>query len=153
MSRDEAAKAGGRREDGRRPGKPAKPRTRAGAEPSQRQLRVAEEVRHLLSALFQRGEFRHPALEEAKVTVTEVRISPDLKNATAFVARLGRSDVEELLPALKLVAPYLRGELAKGLRLRVAPHISFQPDTALEYAMHVDTLLKAPEVARDLEGS
>lgn len=153
MARDEApARDGGKREDGRRPGKPAKKRTRAGAEPSQRQLRVAEEVRHLLSALFQRGEFRHPDLEDSTVTVTEVRISPDLKNATAFVARLGRSDVAELLPALKLVAPYLRGELAKAMRLRVAPHISFQPDTALEYAMHVDALLKAPDVARDLEG-
>lgn len=127
-----------------------KPRGRAGAEASQRQLRVAEEVRHLLSAIFLRGEFRNPELEEAKVTVTEVRISPDLKNATAFVTRLGRSDVVALLPALKLVAPYLRGELAKGLRLRVAPHISFQPDTALEYAMHVNALLKQPDVARDL---
>jgi ribosome-binding factor A len=151
MSRGETpAKADGRREDGRRPGKPAKKRSRAGAEPSQRQLRVAEEIRHLLSALFQRGGFRHPDLEDSQVTVTEVRISPDLKNATAFVARLGRSDVNALLPALKLVAPYLRGELAKGMRLRVAPHISFQPDTALEYAMHVDALLKAPDVARDL---
>ncbi len=153
MSRAETGKGEERRADGRRPGKPAKARTRAGAAPSQRQLRVAEEVRHLLSALFQRGEFRHPALEGETLTVTEVRISPDLRNATAFVARLGRPDVEDLLPALKLAAPYLRGELAKGLRLRVAPHISFQPDTALQYAMHVDTLLKAPEVARDLEGS
>lgn len=132
--------------------KPKKQRARAGTEPSQRQLRVAEEVRHLLSAIFLRGEFRNPELEEAKVTVTEVRISPDLKNATAFVTRLGRSDVELLLPALKLVAPYLRGELAKGLRLRVAPHVSFQPDTALEYAMHVNRLLQAPDVVRDLKG-
>lgn len=141
---------GGRLIDGRRPGKPAKKRTRAGAEPSQRQLRVAEEVRHLLSAIFQRGGFRNPDLEGETVTVTEVRISPDLKNATAFVARLGRPDIDALLPALKLLAPYLRGELAKALRLRVAPAISFQPDTALEYAMHVDALLKAPGVARDL---
>ena len=149
MSRGETKE--GRREDGR-PAKTAKPpRSRAGSEPSQRQLRVAEEVRHILSSLFQRGGFRHPDLEGQSVTVTEVRISPDLKNATAFVARLGRSDIEGLLPALKLLSPYLRGELAKAMRLRVAPHISFQPDTALEYAMHVDALLKAPDVARDLE--
>ena len=83
--------------------------------------------------------------------MAEVRISPDLKNATAFVSRLGRSDVVELLPALKRAAPYLRGELAKGMRLRVVPQLSFQPDTAIEYAMHVDALLKAPAVARDLE--
>lgn len=124
---------------------------RKAAGPTQRQLRVGEEIRHLLSALFARGEFRDPDLTEAQVTVSEVRISPDLKNATAFVSRLGRSDVSELLPALKRAAPYLRGELAKGMRLRVVPHISFQPDIAIEYAMHVDKLLKAPEVARDLD--
>ncbi len=132
--------------------RPAPSRPRAGSAPSQRQLRVAEEIRHLLSAIFQRGGFRNPVLEAAQVTVTEVRISPDLKNATAFIARLGRSDVAELLPALKLAAPYLRGELAKGMRLRVVPRLSFQPDTALEYAMHVDALLKTPDVARDLGG-
>ncbi len=131
--------------------RPAPSRPRAGATPSQRQLRVAEEIRHLLSAIFQRGGFRNPVLEAAQVTVTEVRISPDLKNATAFIARLGRSDVAELLPALKLAAPYLRGELAKGMRLRVVPRLSFQADTALDYAMHVDALLKTPDVARDLE--
>jgi len=76
-----------------------------------------------------------------------------LKNATAFVARLGRPDVDELLPALKRAAPYLRGEMAKAMRLRVVPQVSFQPDTALEYAMHVDRLLRAPEVARDLDQS
>ena len=140
------------RAQGKPSGKPGgKPRGRPSAKaPTQRQLRVSEEIRHVLSSLFFRGDFRDPELADAKITVTEVRISPDLKNATAFVTRLGRSDVDALLPALKLVAPYLRGELAKGLRLRVAPHISFQPDTALEYAMHVNALLRAPEVARDL---
>ena len=126
---------------------------RAGTEATQRQLRVAEEIRHVLSAVFLRGELRDPALAEERVTVTEVRVSPDLKNATAFVARLGRPDVDELLPALKRAAPYLRGEMAKAMRLRVVPQVSFQPDTALEYAMHVDRLLRAPEVARDLDQS
>ncbi len=128
-------------------------KSRAGTEATQRQLRVAEEIRHVLSAVFLRGELRDPALAEERVTVTEVRVSPDLKNATAFVARLGRPDVDELLPALKRAAPYLRGEMAKAMRLRVVPQVSFQPDTALEYAMHVDRLLRAPEVARDLDQS
>lgn len=118
--------------------------------PTQRQLRVSEEIRHVLSALFFRGEFRDPDLADAKITVTEVRISPDLKNATAFVARLGRSDIDALLPALKRAAPYFRVQLAHEMRLRVAPQVSFQPDTTLDYAMHVDSLLRAPEVARDL---
>ena len=129
------------------------PVRRGGAKgPTQRQLRVGEEVRHVLAGLFSRAEFRDPELAEARVTVTEVRLSPDLKHATAFVARLGRSDIEALLPALRRVAPYLRTQVAQALRLRVAPDISFQPDTALEYAMHVDALLHRPEVARDLGG-
>ncbi|NVN12248.1 MULTISPECIES: 30S ribosome-binding factor RbfA [Nguyenibacter] len=119
--------------------------------PSQRQLRVAEEVRRVLADLFARTEFRDPELVDVRITVTEVRISPDLKHATAFVARLGRSDVETLLPALKRVAPFLRSRLSTGLRLRVAPEIHFQPDTALDYAMEVDALLRHPDVARDLD--
>jgi len=129
----------------------SKPRGKPSAKaPTQRQLRVSEEIRHVLSTLFFRGEFRDPDLTDAKITVTEVRISPDLKNATAFVARLGRSDIDALLPALKRAAPYFRVQLAHEMRLRVAPQVSFQPDTTLDYAMHVDSLLRAPEVARDL---
>ena len=128
-----------------------KPRSKTAAKaPTQRQLRVSEEIRHVLSSLFMRGEFRDPDLADAKVTVTEVRISPDLKNATAFVARLGRTDIDALLPALKRVAPYLRTQIAHEMRLRIAPQVSFQPDTTLDYAMHVDALLRKPDVARDL---
>jgi ribosome-binding factor A len=121
------------------------------AAPTQRQLRVAEQIRHVLAEVFARGGFRDPDLTTAQVTVTEVRIGPDLKHAIAFVARLGRSDVETLMPALKRASPYLRGEVARSLRLKYAPDLSFQPDTALEYAMKIDQLLHQPEVARDLE--
>lgn len=120
--------------------------------PTQRQLRVAEEIRHVLAGLFERRDFRDPELAAAQVTVTEVRMSPDLRHATAFVARLGRSDVEALLPALKRAAPFLRGQVAQVLRLRFAPDLSFQPDNALEYATKIERLLHAPEVARDLDG-
>jgi ribosome-binding factor A len=118
--------------------------------PTQRHLRVAEEVRHVLSGVFMRGEVRDHDLVGVLITVTEVRIGPDLKRATAFVTRLGRSDIAEKLPALRRAAPYLRGIVAKELRLRVAPDISFQADTSIDYAMHVDSLLRAPDVARDL---
>ena len=121
--------------------------------PSQRQLRVAEEIRHVLAGLFERRDFRDPELAAAQITVTEVRMSPDMKHATAFVARLGRSDVDALLPALKRAAPFLRGQVAQAVRLRYAPDLSFQPDNALEYATTIDRLLHAPEVARDLSGS
>jgi ribosome-binding factor A len=119
--------------------------------PSQRQLRVAEEIRHVLSAVFARHEVRDPELAEETITVTEVRVSPDLKAATAFVARLGRSDIDALLPALKRAAPFLRGQLAHAMRLRVAPTLSFQADTSLDYAMRIDELLHRPDVARDLD--
>jgi ribosome-binding factor A len=121
--------------------------------PTQRQLRVGEEIRHLLAGVFTRREFRDPDLAGALVTVTEVRISPDLRHATVFVTRLGRSDVGALLPNLARVAPYLRGIIAKSLRLRVAPELSFQPDTSIDYAQHVSELLHRPDVSRDLQDS
>ncbi len=125
-------------------------RTASARPPSQRQLRVGEEIRHLLAAIFGRDEIRDPALSGVPITVTEVRVGPDLKRATAFVTRLGRSDAEALLPALRRAAPFLRGQLAKSLRLRVAPELSFQADTSIDYAMQVDRMLRQPEVARDL---
>lgn len=121
--------------------------------PSQRQLRVAEEIRHLLAGIFVRGEIRDPELAGVTITVTEVRISPDLRHASAYVTRLGRSDVAELLPALRRAAPFLRSQLAHALKLRYAPDLVFQPDTSLDYAAHVDELLHSPEVARDLKNA
>jgi ribosome-binding factor A len=118
--------------------------------PSQRQLRVAEEIRHVLAGVFARGEIRDPDLAGVLITVTEVRIGPDLKHATAFVTRLGRSDIGEKLPALRRAAPFLRGQLARALRLRYAPEVHFQADTSIDNAMHIDALLHAPEVWRDL---
>ena len=119
--------------------------------PTQRQLRVAEEIRHVLAALFERRDFRDPELAESQLTVTEVRASADLKHATVFVSRLGRSDIDALLPALKRASPYLRGQVAHAVRLKFAPDLSFQPDHTLDYATNINRLLHAPEVARDLE--
>ena len=118
--------------------------------PTQRQLRVAEEIRHVLAGVFSRGEFRDPDLAAAQITVTEVRTSPDLKHATVFVTRLGRTDVDRLLPNMTRAGAFLRGQIARQLHLRYAPELHFQPDTALEEAMKIDTLLHAPDVARDL---
>ncbi|MDP9095911.1 MAG: ribosome-binding factor A, partial [Pseudomonadota bacterium] len=94
--------------DKSRPAKAPKRRNQPAKAPTQRQLRVSEEVRHVLSAIFSRHDIRDPDLAGETITVTEVRVSPDLKAATAFVARLGRSDIDALLPALKRAAPYLR---------------------------------------------
>lgn len=119
--------------------------------PSQRQLRVAEEIRHVLAGIFARHEFRDPDLAAAEVTVTEVRTTPDLKHATVFVTRLGRTDVEALLPAMRRATAYMRGQVAHALRLRAVPDLHFHADTALEYAMKIDKLMHQPEVARDLD--
>jgi len=113
-------------------------------------LRVAEEVRHALSAVLARGDFRDPDLAGAHITVTEVRASPDLKHMTAFVSGLGRDVPPAQFAALKRAAPYLRREVAQAVRLKYAPDLHFQPDTALDYAMQIDRALKQPEVARDL---
>ncbi|WP_419728092.1 30S ribosome-binding factor RbfA [Lichenicola sp.] len=140
--------------DSRAEGKPKAPGKRRApgpAGPSQRQLRVAEEVRHVLADLFTRVEFRDPTLVGIKITVTEVRISPDLRHATAFITRLGHSDVEAYLPALKRASPFLRSQLSHSVRLRGVPELHFQPDTALDYAMEIDALLRSPVVAKDLE--
>jgi ribosome-binding factor A len=118
--------------------------------PSQRQLRVAEEVRHALSAVFSREEFRDPDLHGLHITVTEVRASPDLKHMTAFVSGLGRDLTKEQFAGLRRVSPFLKRQVAQAVRLKYAPELHFQPDTALDYAMRIDAVLKRPEVQRDL---
>ncbi len=130
----------------------SKPIRRGGAEgPSQRQLRVAEEIRHVLAMLFERRDFRDPELATARITVTEVRASPDLKHMTAFVSGLGKDVPPEQFKALKRAAPFLRHEVAKAVRLRYAPDLHFQPDTALDYAMHISTVMhNNPVVQADL---
>jgi ribosome-binding factor A len=114
-------------------------------------LRVGEEIRHVLAGIFMRREFRDPELAEADITVSEVRVSPDLKHATAFVSRLGREDVDTLLPALQRAAPWLRSQVAHALPLRYTPELSFQPDHALDYATKINQLMQRPDVVRDLK--
>lgn len=118
--------------------------------PSQRQLRVGEEVRHALAALFERGDFRDPDLASARITVTEVRASPDLRHMTVFVTRLGGGDASALLSALKRATPFLRSRVASTVRLKFAPELVFRADTAIDQAARIDALLHSPAVARDL---
>jgi ribosome-binding factor A len=121
------------------------------AGPSQRQLRVGEEIRHALAEIFLRTEFHEPALAKAHLTISEVRMSPDLKHALVFVTKLGNQDVTPLLPALRKVAPFLRSQVAPKLGLRVTPELKFLRDEALDEATRINALLHKPEVARDLE--
>jgi ribosome-binding factor A len=119
-------------------------------EPSQRQLRVGEELRHGLARILQRGELREPPLQDVAVTVTEVQVSPDLKSATAYVMPLGGRHRSEVIEALTRSAGYLRGQLAREVPLRFSPQLAFALDTSFDHASRINELLHRPEVERDL---
>jgi ribosome-binding factor A len=112
---------------------------------------VAEEIRHVLARVLMRGELRDPALTGVSVTISEVRISPDLKNATVFSLPLGGAHVEEVLKGLNRSAPYLRAQVAHALQLRYAPVLTFVEDKSFDEARHIDELLRTDKVARDLK--
>ncbi len=118
--------------------------------PSQRRLRVGEEMRHALARIFERGELHDPALHEAPLTVTEVRVSPDLKRATAYVMPLAGRNAAEIMAGLKRGAGHLRRLVAQEVKLRVAPQISFALDQSFDEARRIDSLLRREDVARDL---
>ena len=118
--------------------------------PSQRQLRVAEEVRHALSAIFAREEFRDPDLHDLRVTVTEVRASPDLKHASAFVLPLGGGDAKEIVAALRRARGFLRSEVARRVELRHAPELHFELDRSFDEGARLEALLRSGAVKRDL---
>lgn len=120
-------------------------------EHSQRQLRVGEELRHGLAELLERGDMRDPVLREARITVTMVDVSPDLRNATAFVVPLGGEHADEILAAMRRAAPFFRARLAKMIDLRFAPEIRFELDRSFDNAARIEKLLHDPEVQRDLQ--
>src|SRR5258708_33042036 len=125
-------------------------RARAGRLPTQRQLRVGEELRHLLAGILARHELHDPALHDATITVTEVRISPDLKSATAFVMPLGGTHVPEVLAALQRGAGFMRGLIARAIDLRYVPALRFVADTTFDHAGRIEALLHRPDVERDI---
>lgn len=116
----------------------------------QRPLRVGEEIRHILSDIFMRGECRSPDLFDVAITVSEVRVAPDMKNATAFFMPLAGQNKEALLLALRKASPEIRYLVSKKVNLRHTPKIHFELDESFEVAERIENLLKSPEVARDL---
>jgi ribosome-binding factor A len=122
-----------------------------GSGSSQRQLRVGEQVRHALSELLQRGEVRDDVIETAVISVSEVRMSPDLKVATAFVSPLGTKDSAVVIEALNRHARFIRGRMSPALRqMKYMPEFRFKLDTSYDNFAKIDELLRSPEVARDL---
>ncbi|MEM6781093.1 MAG: 30S ribosome-binding factor RbfA [Pseudomonadota bacterium] len=110
--------------------------------PSQRQLRVGEQLRHIIAETLQRGDFHHEALINAEgITVTEVRPSPDLKHATAFVMALGGKNMEDILPALKEAAPEFQRDINKQSNMKFTPKIRFKEDESFEQGQKMDALL------------
>ncbi len=119
-------------------------------EPTQRQLRVGEELRHALSTVLFRNDVGDPALDGLSITVSEVRISPDLRHATAYVAPLGGMDAERMIELLSKSAPQIRRAVTSRVNLRYSPHIRFKRDESFDYAMKINELMNNPKVAKDI---
>ena len=119
---------------------------------SVRTLRVGEQVRHALSAILQRGDVHDETLAKHMVSVTEVRMSPDLRHATVFVKPLLGRDEDAVLKALRTNTAYLQREVAQVVRTRYAAKLKFLADESFDEGSHIDTLLRAPQVAQDLGG-
>lgn len=118
--------------------------------PSVRLLRVGEQVRHILSEILQRGDVHDDVLSKHVVSVTEVRMSPDLRHATVFIKPLLGKEEPAVLKALRTNTAYFQKEVASRTRLKYAAKIKFLADDSFDEGSHIDKLLRAPKVAQDL---
>ncbi len=124
----------------------------ASKEPSQRQLRVGEQLRHIIAETMQRGHFHDAALVDAgRITVTEVRVSPDLKHARAYVMALGGEDMESVLPALNAEAHIFQKEINRQSSLKFTPKIHFARDETFDQAEKIENLLRGLHTSEDSE--
>jgi ribosome-binding factor A len=119
---------------------------------SVRLLRVGEQVRHALAEILMRGDVHDEILASHLVSVTEVRMSPDLRHATAFVMPLLGSNAEAVLKALRTNTAFLQSEVARRVNAKYAAKLKFLLDESFDQGSHIDRLLRAPKVARDLGG-
>ncbi len=122
-----------------------------GKAPSQRQLRVGEEIRHILAATLAHQHSGNELLDKTSITVTEVRVSPDLQNASVFIVPLGGQHLPEILAAFKERAWFFRKEVAHQLTTRITPRLVFQADLSFDEAARIEALLSSPKVKRDIE--
>ena len=123
-----------------------------GLGPTQRQLKVGELIRHALAEIFARGEIVDEVLSRYSLTVPEVRMTPDLKLATVYVLPLGGEGAEDVVAHVEKHKRFLRGEVAKRVKLRYMPELRFKIDTSFESSRRIDELLASSKVARDLDG-
>jgi ribosome-binding factor A len=125
-------------------------------ERSPRQLRVGEELRHAIAAAIQEGNYPWPATGDkrpATITVTEVKVSPDLRNATCFIMPLGGHHIENTVKALNMHAHFFKSVIAKEVILKYVPALKFAADTSFDYAARIEKILHDPAVARDLKNN
>ena len=128
-----------------------KKHTATGAAPSQRMLRVGELIRHKLAEMLVRGEIHDDVIASHVITISEVRLSPDMKLATVYVMPLGGKDIRPVITALESHKRWIRGELAHAVNLKYAPDIRFREDESFEEATRIDRLLDSERVRRDIE--
>ncbi len=125
----------------------------ASSGPSQRQLRVGEQVRSAITTVLQRGEITDPLIEKTVIAISEVRMSPDLKIATAYITPLGQVDHASIVEALNRNARYIRKRVSPALRqMKYMPDLRFRDDTSFENYQRIDDLLRSPQVMQDLDG-
>ncbi|CAM8640283.1 MULTISPECIES: 30S ribosome-binding factor RbfA [Sphingobium] len=118
--------------------------------PSVRLLRVGEQVRHILSDILQRGDVHDDVLAKHVVSVTEVRMSPDLRHATIFIKSLLGQDEDAVLKALRTNTAYIQRAVANRMTLKYAAKLKFLADDSFDEGSHIDKLLRQPKVAQDL---
>lgn len=143
-TRDDREKPRGKTKSGRAKAENAKG-------PTQRMLRIGEMIRHKMAEMLARSEIHDDVLASHTVTIPEVRMSPDLKIATAYVMPLGGEDVDPVLKALERNKKYIRAEVAQTLDLRYAPDIRFRFDETFDEVNRIDQLLHSPRVRADVE--
>ena len=119
---------------------------------SVRLLKVGEQMRHVLSEILARGDVHDETLARHMVSVTEVRMSPDLRHATVFVKPLLGKEEDKVLKALRTNTAYLQREVAAKVKMKYAAKLKFLSDESFDEGTHIDTLLRAPKVAQDLGG-
>ena len=132
-----------------RPGKGGRGRPEA-AGPTQRQLKAGELVRHALAEILREEPLHDPALLNASITVTEARVSPDLRHATVFVEPLGGRNASEIVEGLNRVSKYIRGVLGRTIELKFTPDLRFVHDQSFDAALAMNRLFDNPVVQRDL---
>ncbi len=133
---------------------PRRTRQPANLEPSQRQLRAGELIRHALVDIVSREEFRDPALQGVSLTIGEVRCSPDLKQATVFCTPLGERDAarhQDVADALNRAGAFIRGRLGRAIDMKFTPNLRFVADESYDAAAAMDDLLRSDAVRRDLD--